>query len=393
MKKTKAVLFIMILLCFCACMKEGPKNTAEKSTPTQGAQPPTTEPQVSTPTAVPEPQVSIPPSPTATPKPPESTATGPKPTITLTEIPSVDEAVAEITCIPEFYFGLLGENVMEVERGTVWEDPGIKARDAYGRNIADEVSITGNLDTETCGSYVLKYLLLDESGTEYTLERTVYVRPNEQDVKTAEENGNVIYLTFDDGPSNHTERLLNILKKYDVKATFFVCATGKLKWCSRQLEEGHTVAIHTYTHDYETVYASEEAYFTDLYKIQEAVYNQIGLAPTILRFPGGSSNKVSMKYQEGIMTRLTQAVEEQGFVYFDWNVSCGDGRTDIDTERIIKNVKSGVSGKKVSVVLMHDSHSYTVDAVEDIIVWGLENGYTFLPLSKYSFKAHHNVNN
>ena len=112
----------------------------------------------------------------------------------------------------------------------------------------------------------------------------------------------------------------------------------------------------------------------------------------LMRFPGGSSNTIS-SFNPGIMTRLTKAVEEKGFRYFDWNVDSNDAGGARTASKVYSNVVSGIGDKKAAVVLMHDIKSYTIDAIEKIIVWGLDNGYTFLPLTADSPTCHHGVNN
>ena len=205
--------------------------------------------------------------------------------------------------------------------------------------------------------------------------------------------GGVIYLTFDDGPGPETPRLLEILDKYDAKATFFVVNTGFASTITEIAEHGHTLAMHTATHDFEKVYASEEAYFNDLHTIEAVVEKYSGEKPTLIRFPGGSSNTVSRTYSEGIMTRLTQMVEEQGYTYFDWNVDSNDAGTARTPEEVYFNVIRGCAKRESSVVLMHDIHSYTIDAVEDILIWGTNHDYTFQALTPDSPTSHHCINN
>ena len=203
----------------------------------------------------------------------------------------------------------------------------------------------------------------------------------------------VIYQTFDDGPGSQTPRLLEILEKYDAKATFFVVDTYYASTITQIAEAGHTLAMHTATHEFADVYASEENYFADLYAIQSVIEEYSGQKPNLIRFPGGSGNTISRRYNEGIMTRLTQQVEEQGFVYFDWSVDSNDAGGAKTAAEVSQNVIAGCTGKKAPVVLLHDIHTYTVDAVEDILIWGIENGYTFEGLTADSPTYHHKVNN
>lgn len=202
----------------------------------------------------------------------------------------------------------------------------------------------------------------------------------------------VIYLTFDDGPSFLTEDLLALLEKYNIKATFFVCDTGRPKLIKTIYDAGHAIGIHTKTHIYEEIYKSEEAYFDDLYAMGDIIYEQTGVYPTLIRFPGGSSNGVS-SFNPGIMTRLAKLVEEKGFVYFDWNVSSGDTSTK-DTEKILAKLKEETLPETHAIALLHsESRDFSYNALEDYILWGLDNGYTFLPLSPDSPRALHRIRN
>lgn len=226
-----------------------------------------------------------------------------------------------------------------------------------------------------------------ESGEKSALPS---VPPQTTDVEIPTER--VVYLTFDDGPSRNTKRLLDVLDKYNVKATFFVINTSHPDIIGEEYKRGHSVGIHCYTHDYRTVYADEDAYFADLEAMQEEITKQTGDRTALLRFPGGSSNTASC-FNEGIMTRLTKEVVERGYTYFDWNVSSGDAGRTTETAQVVENVINGIKNHNVSVVLQHDPKGFSVDAVEEIIVWGLENGYTFLPLTSSSPTCHHAVAN
>lgn len=320
---------------------------------------------------------------------PEATLTPtPEPTATPTPTPEPTP-----TPIPEIRLSLLGDRVVEADRDSVWQDPGVEAYDSFDENALNNVRIDTELDMSVCGVYEVTYTLESESGLSDSVSRTVYVRPNAEDIAELEAGGKIIYLTFDDGPSIYTDKLLKTLAKYDAKATFFLCNTESLyKYAEREMQEGHTIAIHSFTHDYK-IYKSEETFFEDLYLMQDAIYEHTGFRPMISRFPGGGSNTVSKKQCVGIMSLLTKEIQEKGFAYFDWNVDCDDAGKARDAETVKNNTIRGVKGQRVSVVLMHDIHSYTVDAIEEILKWGTENGYKFLPLSKHSREVHHGVNN
>ena len=306
---------------------------------------------------------------------------------------------------------LNGEASMMLERGKTYQEPGFTATDNCDGDLTQQVTVTGTVDTMKEGTYTLTYTVQDSYENVTTVTRTVTVyapdatRPTEpkdpeketttisgQKANPKNPVGGVIYLTFDDGPSRYTSRLLDILAKYDAKATFFVVNTGYISTVSRMAAEGHAVAMHSATHDFQKIYASEEAFFADLEKIQSLITTYTGKTSMLMRFPGGSSNSVS-RFNKGIMTRLAALVQERGYTYFDWNVDSNDAGGATTALEVYNNVVNGVATRKSSVVLLHDIKGYTVDAIEEIIIWGLANGYTFQALTPDSPTCHHGIRN
>lgn len=289
---------------------------------------------------------------------------------------------------------LNGDSDITIKAGTRFEDPGCTAKDSHGNDISDSVSVSDNVSTYRAGTYTITYSVTDKFGNETSIDRTVTVEAVKQTATTSSGN-KVVYLTFDDGPGAHTQQLLDILDKYNVKVTFFVTNvnSGYENMIAKEAAAGHTVAIHSASHDYKKIYSSVDAFFADLNEMSDIIYAQTGQRTKLIRFPGGSSNTVSLKYCSGIMTTLTKAVTDQGYKYFDWNVSSGDAGGTTSTEEVYQNVVNGMKSHNVSVVLQHDIKGFSVNAVERIIQWGLANGYTFLPLTTSTEDVHHGVNN
>ncbi len=207
----------------------------------------------------------------------------------------------------------------------------------------------------------------------------------------------VIYLTFDDGPSrSSTPRILDILKRHDVKATFFEInpADADLDLTKRIVEEGHTLAIHGYSHEYHDIYESEEAYRENIDKLRDKFLDITGKWVNITRFPGGSSNTIS-HFNPGVMSRLSERLPEWGYSYYDWNVSSGDAGGAKNSYDVYASVIREIERGNTNIVLMHDfsGNEKTIGALEDVIEYGEENGYTFLPITPSTPVVHHPILN
>ena len=205
----------------------------------------------------------------------------------------------------------------------------------------------------------------------------------------------ICFLTFDDGPSKNTPKILDILDRYNIKATFFVIGRGKTEYMKDIVDAGHAIGLHSYSHEFSQIYQSETAYFEDLQKLSDLVRETTGVTTTLMRFPGGSSNTASKKYCNGIMTALTKSVEQKGYAYFDWNCDShdADGAT-VPASQIINSIKRE-SGAQHLTVLMHDAgvKTTTVEALPAIIEYLQEQGYGFQKLNKIVKPYHHSINN
>lgn len=287
---------------------------------------------------------------------------------------------------------LWGDSEIVLNGGNAYAEPGYSASDREDGDLTEKVTVTTNVNPYVPGEYTVNYEVMDSYGNVAKKERKVTVKPIAPPQTSQTTGGKNIYLTFDDGPSEYTPALLDVLAKYNVKVTFFV-TNQNTDLITREFNEGHSVGIHTASHVYSEIYANDDAFFADLNTMSSVIESKTGKKPTLMRFPGGSSNVISRKYNVGIMSRLTTAVTDMGYQYFDWNVSSGDAGGCNTADAVFRNVVDGCTGKKNSVVLQHDTKKYSVDAVERIIAWGLSNGYTFLPLTPTSPTAHHGVNN
>ena len=256
--------------------------------------------------------------------------------------------------------------------------------DNCDKNI--DVKVSGKVDTSTPGEYIIKYQAIDKYGNETIKERRINVFKKGQK--------GTVYLTFDDGPrEGTTDKILDILNSENVKATFFVTNSGPDNLIKREFDEGHTVGLHTASHNYSYIYSSIENYFNDLQSVHDRVYRITGYDSKIIRFPGGSSNTISRRYKKGIMSELTKEVVNRGYKYYDWNVLSGDAGDTTDSKVVYQMTTEKLSKDKVNIVLMHDIKPYTVNALKDIIKFGKENGYLFDSLDNNNEMLVQKVNN
>ena len=289
---------------------------------------------------------------------------------------------------------LIGGTVT-MDAGDTYVEPGYTAWDNGNGDITDWVEIFTDLNPYLAGNYQVTYTVADGYGNVTTVHRDVVVKAKTRPA-TVMPTGKVIYLTFDDCPSQYTRQLLEVLKRNDVKATFFVCDTEHVGVIQEIAAAGHVLGVHSETHNYRRVYDSVDAYFDDMLWMRKRIYETTGVETNLVRFPGGSSNTVS-KFNPGIMTVLTQAVEDCGYTYFDWNVDSNDAGGAETAEEVFENVQKGILWAMkeygFALVLQHDTQEFSIQAVEKIIQWGKANGYTFLTLQETSPTSHHYVNN
>ena len=277
---------------------------------------------------------------------------------------------------------LVGGEAMTMAVGDTLVEPGYTV---YDVGSGATLEIEGFVDVKHPGDYEIRYHAYDDLYNASDVSRKV---------KVINPTGR-IYLTFDDGPSDYTASLLDVLAKYNVKATFFVTGYGDDALIRREYDEGHAIGLHTNSHIYSYVYGSVDNYMADLNAVSDRVRRITGKATKLMRFPGGSSNMISAYYDGGskIMSKLVGLMNERGYTYFDWNVDSDDAGGASTSDQVYANVTSGLKLGGDSVVLQHDVKPYSVEAVERIIQYGLDNGYVFAKLSPQSVLAHHGLNN
>lgn len=200
-----------------------------------------------------------------------------------------------------------------------------------------------------------------------------------------------VYLTFDDGPSANTDRILDILDDYNVKATFFVVGqdieTYGPKY-KRIVDEGHTIGMHSYSHKYSEIYSSSDAFVNDYQRIHQLIFDTTGVDSKFYRFPGGSSNSLC----NTSMSVFVDYLNSQNVKYYDWNVDVGDATpAAFSSDEIVDNVMKNVVKYKTSVILMHDASNKdaTVEALPNLIEALQQSGAMILPITDETTVIHH----
>ncbi len=280
------------------------------------------------------------------------------------------------------------EDNISIYVGDEYKEPLFTAIDNYDGDITDKVEKNGTVDNSKVGTYEVEYIIKDSSGNETTKKITIEVKEKpiaKNNGGGTKSSGNLacgnpgtIYLTFDDGPNGYyTPVILDVLKKYGVKATFFVTSAGPDNLIKREFDEGHAIGLHSSTHAYNQIYVSSEAFWNDMNIVSDRVERITGQKSNLIRFPGGASNTVSRHYNVGIMTQLAKEVEERGYGYFDWNISSGDAGGTTDPNQEYRTVINNLSKSRGNVILMHDIKKHTSEAIDSIVKYGVDNGYNF----------------
>lgn len=180
-------------------------------------------------------------------------------------------------------------------------------------------------------------------------------------------NPRTMYLTFDDGPSEEcTDKVLDVLKEKNVKATFFLIGEYVEKYpevAKRIAAEGHAIGIHCYRHDYGVLYESKESYLEDFQKAYDTIYKVTGVETKLFRFPGGSVNA----YNEDVREEIIEELTNRGFIYFDWNAGLEDAAGNYEPQQLIENARSTTLGRKRIVMLAHDRVLNTALCLGDLI--------------------------
>lgn len=247
-------------------------------------------------------------------------------------------------------------------------------------------ALLGLLMLSACSSNSEEALDCNQNVNEQTVQEQSKLQ--NEDIKNTKKQ-RVIYLTFDDGPSEYTQEILDILDKYDVKATFFVTADHEscLPLIKEEMDRGHSVGLHAYLHKnyLAKVYNS---YLLAIERINQIVYEQTGKESNILRFPGGSSNTLAPEKMSNLIDTLT----EHGFKYYDWDLDSNDSKDDATKETVLASMKNGVlESKNYSMILCHDVYRHTVEAVDEFIPWALENNFVFKPIDDAAPEVHHKL--
>lgn len=273
----------------------------------------------------------------------------------------------------------------------------VRAMESKLNYLLDNFTVSGQMDAESKNT-VLKaeeseYFDLEQTTEAIDLEENYEIvhAVNQEENMAGPDDVHKVYLTFDDGPSSNTVQILDILKENDVKATFFVI--GREDEASKALyqrivDEGHTLAMHSFTHKYSTLYSSMEAFEEDFSRIQNYLYEVTGKESLFYRFPGGSSNHVSNENMKEFISFLNR----RQITYFDWNVSSGDATSQAYApEELIENVMEDVKKYKTSVVLMHDSvtKTSTVKALGPMIQELKNMGARLLPIDESTTVVQH----
>lgn len=222
---------------------------------------------------------------------------------------------------------------------------------------------------------LLRYIETDRFFNDMTEEGNSYDGLYAEREEYSVTEGKVAYLTFDDGPSKYTPQILEILRENDIKATFFItgwCIEGKENILKQVADEGHTIGLHSWSHDYDGIYSSTESWLEDFARVNRKVYAVTGQKPWCFRFPGGSYNNFNRDTADDIIAEM----ERRGFAFYDWNAATADASSSATYDSCLENISDSINADH-EVVLMHDSLELTPEYLQDVIDYIRGQGYSF----------------
>ncbi|RFU65392.1 polysaccharide deacetylase family protein [Peribacillus glennii] len=252
-------------------------------------------------------------------------------------------------------------------------------------------------------SFLLFFILVNDSAgapmaTSHTVQGTG--RPIAVDLLppgpiNGKQQQRIAYLTFDDGPSTNTKAILDILDRYEIKATFFVMGHEEpyaMKGYKEIKNRGHVIALHCFSHDYSVIYRSKEGYFKDLNRLEVFLKKNFGITSNVVRFPGGSKNITTRQAAtKHVVPDIINELTKRGYIYYDWTIDSRDGDSPyVSKQAIIQNVLKEAAHQQQAVILLHDINSMknTVRALPDIIEGLKSQGFIFDIIDDYSPKVH-----
>ena len=301
--------------------------------------------------------------------------------------------IASINEIEDKSTGRVEGNIEENTQNTFSQSQRINSTNNVNIPSQNQQENAGNISNQTQqGNIKNENQIVQNTGN------TDLTNNNKNKQNNPNSQNGVIYLTFDDGPSaNITPKILDILKENNIKASFFLVnySDSNEKLVQREVNEGHTVGIHGYSHEYSKIYRSKDSYLKNIYTLQEKIKKSTGITTMYTRFPGGSSNTISRRYHKGIMTDLTKELLNRGFKYYDWNICAEDAGSAKNANDVYNYVVKYLSKKHGNMVLMHDfaSNKKGLEALPKIIKYAKQNGYTFEAINDDTPMFAQHVNN
>lgn len=250
------------------------------------------------------------------------------------------------------------------------------AYDGKGINHAGSIKIEGTYDINTPGTYILTYTLTNYIGETVKAQRTIEVKPLVNPKQITDPN-KIIRLTFENGPNDNTSTILQILEKYAVPATFFINSAyvDSYENLSKYIKAGSAIGLYSYTAEPADVYEADD-FFAEYRTVQADIKNQANIATHLFRFPGGSI--YGIETPADIMNNLRNDITKTTFQYYDWTIDPNDLQNT--SENIINIVTQNIELHKLNIVRLHEASDNTVQALPQIIEWGIQHGYTFLAI-------------
>lgn len=195
-------------------------------------------------------------------------------------------------------------------------------------------------------------------------------------LESSNANNKIAYITFDDGPNKNTSKILDILKEYNMKATFFLLEDRINTYpeiVKRMLSEGHSIGLHGQSHEKTVFYANDYSALNEMNNTNHTLKHLFGCNIKLIRVPYGSKPHLTKAQYNSLVNN--------GYRVWDWNIDSTDTHKGANVTSIVSNTLKDLNNYSTPIILFHDKQ-VTVESLPYILSNLKENNFSCIPIDQ-----------